>query len=239
MPALGPDSLRRESAVTLFLNIVGHMAVLLAAGIAIVGTTWNRRASGWSKLTQTGRIAAAVAIVGFGVSSISSVRSYLDERERHAAAVAEIDGVWKILLHPFGLMIWAMDGAQAAPDLSVVDRLLKPGELEKFDKTDLRGDAPHHHGPWSTNLCQSTKRGYDQLRQMQTIYVGILDSTLITKLKNVATAYAIHALQTLAPCDKFSPDEANGWTLHAVTNMDEFRRYLRTLRELRVALDEA
>jgi hypothetical protein len=226
--------------MTLFLNILGHMAAFVAAGIAICGNTWNPRAKKpLRKLTTTGWVAACIALLGFCVSIASSILNYMDERERHAAAVAEINGVWTTMVHPFGLMLWSMDGAQPQPGMHVVERLLKPGVLEEFDKRDLRGDAPHHHGSWSSNLCGATKRGYEQLRQMQSIYVGVIEPALITQMKNVATAYAVQALQTLAPCGSFAPDAAHPWNLHAVTNMEEFRRYLRALRDLRLTLDSA
>lgn len=225
--------------MTLFLSIMGHLAAMIAAGIAIVGTTWDASAIGWRKLTITGRTAAAVALAGFIVSSASSVQSYLDEQERQAAAVAEIDAVWRTLVHPFGLMLWAIDGKQSNPDLSLVGRLLKAGMLEKLNGLDLRGEAPHHHGSWATNICGATKRGFEQLRQMQTIYVGVISPVLITRMKDVATSYAVQAMQTLAPCSGFKPDDAYPWQLHAITNLDEFRRYLGALHALRVALDEA
>ncbi len=226
--------------MTLFLNIVGHFAAFMAAAIAIGGNTWNPRAKKvLRKLTRTGWVAAGIALVGFGVSLATSIRGYLEDRERHAAAVAEISGVWSAMTYPFGLMVWSMEGEQPQPGLPTIDRMLKPGALEEFDKLDLRGDAPHHHGLWSSNLCGATKRGFEQLRQMQSIYVGVIEPALITRMKNVATAYAPRALQTLAPCGEFKPDAAYPWHLHAVTNMEEFRSYLNALRDLRLALDDA
>jgi hypothetical protein len=40
----------QDIGVTLFLNIAGHLAAMIAAGIAIVGTTWNSNALGWAPL---------------------------------------------------------------------------------------------------------------------------------------------------------------------------------------------
>ncbi len=136
------------------------------------------------------------------------------------------------------LMLWAVDGKQSNPDAALIEGMLAGDTLRNINEIDLRGEAPHHHGPWGDNICGSAKRGYEELRRAQTIYVGIIDAKLITKMKNVATDHMIQAMMTLSPCGGWSPSRDYPLRLESITNFRELPRYLNALLKLRKELDK-
>lgn len=220
------------------LDFLAPFVALAAAAVAIAGDTWNPNAAGWRRITRTGWLAIAVAMCGFGLSTVSAIDSYFEEKARRAAAIQEIDVAWRALVSPFRLMLWEIDGAQSNPDRALIERMMQDGTLARLNQIDLRGEAPHHHGPWTQNICRSAERGYEELRRTQTIYVGIVDAELITRMKDVATDYMIQPMITLAPCGDWVPDGNYPLRLESITNFRELPRYLRALLALRRELDE-
>ena len=211
---------------------------LAAAGVAVVGNTWNVRARGWRRITRTGWVAITVAVCGFGLSTFSTYEKHQEKKAQRAAAIQEIDVAWKGLVAPYRLMLWEIDGYQSNPDDALIERVMKKETLNRINQIDLRGDAPHHHGLWFENICGAAKRGHDDLRRAQTIYVGIIDADLITKMKDVAADYMIQAMMVLSPCGEWSPSAEYPLKLESITNFRELPRYLAALLALRRELDE-
>jgi len=225
--------------VELVLEIFGGLIAMVAAGIAIVGDTWDKQRNGWRRVTKTGRWVIFIAVFGFAISMTNSVLAYNDFLKRQKAAIDEIDKAWVTLMEPFKLFLWELDGNQSVSSVEMIDRILNDGYLEKFNNTiDLRGEAPHHYGKWLKLICGSTKIGISNLRQAQTIYVGILDTDLITVTKDVAQSMAAEFMRILSPCDSVSYSHDYKLQLHTVANLDEFKRYLLSLKKLKMSMLE-
>lgn len=222
----------------MILSFLGHFIALLAAGIAVAGDTWDSKARGLRKLTLVGRLTIVIALIGFGLSGISTYNDWKGQAARRAAAIDEIDIAWRDLVSPYRLMLWQLDSEQSNPDEAMIERLLNGDALQQLNRIDLRGEAPHHHGPWFDNICGPAQRGHDALRRSQTIYVGVIDAELITAMKDVATDYMIQAMMTLAPCGAWSPEGDYPLHLESITNFRELPRYLEALLALRRELNK-
>jgi len=223
----------------LILEVFGGFVAMLAAGIAIVGDTWDKKKHGWNRFTETGRWVVFVAIVGFSISMTSSVFKYLDYLERQRAAIAEINNAWVTLMEPFKLMLWQIDGKQDVSSIEMINRILENKYLDKINNTiNFQGEAPHHYGKWMNVICGSTSRGLDALRQSQTIYVGILDTNLIILTKDVVQSQAGKFMRILSPYDTVSYPDATKIQLHTIANLKEMKMYLIALKKLKVGMNE-
>ena len=223
----------------LILEILGGFVAMLAAGIAIVGDTWDKHKEGLQRITKTGKWVIFIAIFGFCISMTSSVMSYVDYVKRQKAAISEIDKAWVILMEPFKLFLWELDGKQSTPSVQMIDKIISEDYLNKINNTiDLRGEAPHHYGKWLGLICKSTQVGLTNLRQSQTIYVGILDTELITLTKDVAQSTAAEFMRILSPCDTVNYPGTFKLQLQSLANLDEIKRYLITLKKLKIGMIE-
>ncbi len=220
------------------LSFIGPSLAFGGAIIAIIGNTWDNRLTGWRRITVTGWAAAMVALAALAISLASAWQTAQETKARRAAAIAEIEIAWKGLVAPFGLMLWEIDGQQSNPDAALIERMLEDQTLQLVDQIDLRGEAPHHHGLWTENICRSATTGYQELRRAQTIYVGIIDADLITKMKDVATDYMIQVMMILPPCGEMVLSMDHPVRLQSITNFRELPRYLESLLALRNELDK-
>lgn len=222
----------------MLVSLVGNLIALVAAIAAIMGDTWNPKKNGFRRLTTSGRTIVGLAAVGFLVSTFAAFERYRDERERRMAAVEEIDRAWIQLVSPYALLLWELDGAQPTSDANMIRRLLDPKTLDLLNQIDLRGEAPHYHGPWLDNICGSVKRGHEELRRSQSIYVGVVDASLITKMKDVAADYMLESMSILSPCGKVEFDKGYPLRLETITNFRELPRFLEALLVLRIEIDK-
>lgn len=202
-----------------------------------MGDTWDGSRRGFAKLLPAGRIAIVLAVAGFVVASYGIWQDHRENRERQRLAMEEVDQAWLLLISPFRLMLWELDGTQSDPDVAMVKRLLTDGAIERLDGIDLRQEAPHHHGPWTQNICGATERGRNELRRLQAVYVGILENELIKAMKEVASAYAPEPMIGVAPCGGFNLDPEWAWQFQSISNHRHTRTYLEALLELRLGID--
>jgi hypothetical protein len=149
----------------------------------------------------------------------------------------EVDRAWRDLVGPFRLLLWEVDGAQSNPDAAMIERLISDGVLERLDGIDLRGDAPHHHGEWMSNICGPADRGRKEIQRLQAVYVGILETELIAAMKEVAGSHVPEFMSVYAPCGRVEFDSAYPWRLESVVNHREMRGYLKDLLTLRRGID--
>lgn len=221
----------------MLIAFLGNLIAALAAGVAVMGETWDASRSGLAKLRPAGCVAVFLAVAGFTVASFGIWQDYRDNLERQRLAMEEVDQAWLHLISRFRLMLWGLDGSQSNPDADMVRRLLQNGAIERLDLIDLRGEAPHHHGPWMDNICGSTEKGRNELRRLQAIYVGVLENELIKAMKDVASAYAPEPMIGTAPCGGFSMNPEWPWQFQSISNHRHTTSYLEALLELRLGID--
>ncbi|WP_375228616.1 hypothetical protein [Roseobacter sp. S98] len=222
----------------MLLGIVGNLVAFLAAGIAIVGNTWDANRVGIKRLRPAGWFAICVALAGFGVSMIVTWQDYQDRRTRQSLAMAEVEGAWSNLAAPFRLLLWELDGSQSNPDAAMIERLIAAGGIESLDTVDLRGEAPHHHGEWMANICGPASRGRDEIRRLQAIYVGILETELIAAMQAVAASHVPEFMSVYAPCGTVNLGNDYPIRFETVVNHREMRGFLRALLTLRHGIDK-
>lgn len=222
----------------MLLSLLGHAIALIAAGIAVTGDTWDPARHGIARLRPTGWLAIVIALAGFGVSSIDSWHAYQDRLERQRLAMEEVELAWRDLVGPFRLLLWEIDGAQSNPDAAMIERVISDGVLERLDSIDLRGEAPHHHGDWMANICGPAERGRAEIRRLQAVYVGILETELISAMKEVAASHVPEFMSTYSPCGTVEIDFTHPWRLESLVNHREMRGYLGALLTLRRGIDQ-
>jgi hypothetical protein len=218
------------------MEIIGFLAPVLAFGasiVAIIGNTWDAREKGLRRVTATGWAAIAIAVLGLGLSFLSAYDGIREQRARRQAAIDEIEIAWQGLVSPYRLLMWELDGYQSNPDIALLERVNNPDTLARLNEIDLWGEAPHYQGRWTENICGSAEHGYDELRRAQTIYVGIVDAELITRMKDVATDTMIQFMMTLQPCGDWEPSTEYPLRLESITNFRELPRYLDALIALK------
>jgi len=221
------------------LEILGHFVTVLAGAVAIAGDTWHAANYGLKKITKTGWIAVFIALIGFCISIGTTILKHQDAIVRERAAAQEIHESWSVLASPFRVLLWQVDGAQPNPDIKMFNRLMEKGVLEGINNNiDMRGNAPHHYGPWLNLICESANNGLTELRQAQAIYVGIVGTDLITKIKNVVQSQALKYMKITAPCGSFSPSKDYFLKLHSIANLNDFEKYLLALSELKSELNK-
>lgn len=221
----------------MLLSVIGHLIAFLAAGIAVVGDTWDSSRRGIRRVLPAGWIAVCVAVAGFGVSLIDTWRNYQDKLTRQSLAMEEVEGAWRDLAAPFRLLLWEIDGSQSNPDAAMIERLIADNGIESLDAIDLRGEAPHHHGEWMNNICGPAYRGREEIRRLQAVYVGILETELIAAMQAVAASHVPEFMSVHAPCGEVDFGEDYPIRLESIVNHREMRGFLRALLNLRQGID--
>ena len=223
----------------MFLESIGHLITALAAAVAVAGDTWHSNNIGLKKVTKTGWVAISIALLGFSVSLSTTIIKHQESIAREKAAAQEIHDSWSVIISPFRVFLWELNGVQPNPDANMLQRILDENYLERINKEiDLRGEAPHYYGPWLNLLCKSAKNGMQELRQSQTIYVGIIGIDLVIKIKDVVQSQAIEYMRITSPCGDFDPPKEYFLHLHTIANLNDFKTFITAMLELKRELDK-
>ncbi len=176
------------------LTYLGHLITMIAAGVAVIGNTWDDSQLGAKKVTLTGWLAILAILAGFVISSYSTYQVELRKQEANKIASEEIKRHWRALVYPFTLILWDIYGRSFDYSDDTLERLKSNEAVDKIRSLNIREQAPHYSGMWLNVISDSTKNGRDGLDRASFKYNFILDQEIITAIHDVISDYYVDAL---------------------------------------------
>ena len=190
----------------LLFSIGSSLLLLIAAGVAVVGTTWNPQQTGIKKLTKIGRIAVLVAVVAFSLSVFKTIADNQKERSVSAIALAKLQHAWANMAVPFGLVLWEIQGEKTEIETAMLQSLKR--NIESSDGLDYNKTPPMPlYQSWGKVFCQASGYGYKNLENTVENYHSKLDTDILDLVIKIETSQGRKMFMKLSPCGILSPKD--------------------------------
>jgi len=193
------------------------LLALLATLIGVVGHTWDEKASGWRRLTRTGRLTAGIALTSAFISirDVRVAENAKRELIEHRAAVARIANreLVKVLdsfMRPFehalvGVPLvvddnqeWPPQGEGPpfkswVPQVAIASASRIPSSIGLLDRWPGYDGGP----TWAAEFQRCARECSQQIRYLLNTYRDAYDSRTIEHMDSLLTSISLHTLENL------------------------------------------